>query len=65
MNRQGGVKEKIPELNLKNKEIIHSLLKKIISMEEIDMFKEDNHFPGTNIFSMDVVFTALTLATNL
>jgi hypothetical protein len=30
---QGGVKENILELNLKNKEIIHSLLKEMISME--------------------------------
>jgi hypothetical protein len=63
--RQGGVKEKIPELNLYNKEIIHPLLKEIIYMEEIDLLKEDNHFPGTKIFSMDIVFIALTLATKL
>ena len=41
------------------------MLKEIIIMEEIDLLKEDNHFPGTKIFSMDIVFTALTLATKL
>jgi hypothetical protein len=34
-------------------------------MEEIDLLKEDNHFQGTKIFSMDIVFTVLTLATKL
>ena len=65
ISRQEGAKKKVPELNLYNKEIIHPLLKEIISMEEINLLKEDNHFPGTNIFSMDIVFTALTLATKL
>jgi hypothetical protein len=36
------VKEKVPELKLYNK--------------EIDMLKEDNHFPGTKDFSMDIFF---------
>jgi hypothetical protein len=65
INRQGGVKEKIPELNLKNKEILHSLPKNIIIMEEIYLLKEDNHCPGTKILSMDIVFTGLTLAIKL
>jgi hypothetical protein len=65
INHQGGVNEKLPELNLYNKETIHPLLKEIISMEEIDMLKEDNHFLGRKIFSMDIVFTALTLATKM
>jgi hypothetical protein len=34
-------------------------------MEEIDLLKEYNHFPGTKSFSMDIVFIALTLATKL
>jgi hypothetical protein len=37
----------------------------IISMEEIDLLKEYNHFPVTKIFSMDIIFSALTLATKL
>jgi hypothetical protein len=37
ISHQGGVKEKLPELNLENKEIIHSLLMKMISMEEINL----------------------------
>jgi hypothetical protein len=37
----------------------------IINMEEIDFLKEDNHFPGTQIFSMDIVSTFLTLATKM
>jgi hypothetical protein len=44
---------------------MHSLLKEIISMEEIDLLKEDNHFPGTKNFSMDIVSTVLTLVTKL
>jgi hypothetical protein len=44
---------------------MHSLLKDIISMEEIDLLKEDNHFPGTKNFSMDIVSTVLTLVTKL
>jgi hypothetical protein len=32
-------------------------------MEEIELLKEDSCFPGTKIFSMDISFTALTLAT--
>jgi hypothetical protein len=34
-------------------------------MEEIDFLKEDNHFPGTNIFSMDIVSIVLILVTKL
>jgi hypothetical protein len=34
--------------------MLHPLLKQIISMEEIDLLKEDSHFPGTKIFSMDI-----------
>jgi hypothetical protein len=35
---------------------MHPLLREIFSMEEIDLLKEDNHFPGTKDFSMDIVF---------
>jgi hypothetical protein len=48
-----------------NKEITHPLLKEIISMKEIDLLKEDNHFLGTKIVSMDIGFIALTLATKM
>jgi hypothetical protein len=65
INPPGGVKKKVTELNLYNKEIIHSLLKEIISMEEICLLKEDNHFPGTKNFSMDIVSIVLTLVTKL
>jgi hypothetical protein len=65
INCQGGVMEKLPELNLKNKEILHSLPKNIIIMEEIELLKEDSHCPGTKILSMDIFFTALTLAIKL
>jgi hypothetical protein len=44
---------------------MYSLFKEIISMEEIDLLKEDNHFPGTNVFSMDIVFSVLTLVIKL
>jgi hypothetical protein len=44
---------------------MHPLLKEIINMEEIDLLKEDNHFPGTKDFSMDIVFSVLTLVTKL
>jgi hypothetical protein len=44
---------------------MHSLLKDIISMEEIDLLKEDNHFPSTKNFSMAIVSTVLALVTNL
>jgi hypothetical protein len=50
INRPGRVKKKVPRLNLWNKEIMCSLLKDVISMEEIDLLKEDNHFPGTKNF---------------
>jgi hypothetical protein len=42
-----------------------SLLKDIISKKEIDLLKEDNHFPGTIFFSMAIVSTVLTLVTKL
>ena len=64
-SRPGQVKEKVPGLNLYNKEIMHSLLKDIINMKEIDFLKEDNHFPGTKNFSMDTVSTVLILVTKL
>jgi hypothetical protein len=44
---------------------VRSLLKDIISMEEFDLLKEDNHFPGTKNFSMATVSTVLTLVTKL
>jgi hypothetical protein len=65
INHPGGVKKKVSELNLYNKEIVHSLLIEIINMEEINLLKEDNHFPGTKNFSMDIVSTVLTLVTKL
>jgi hypothetical protein len=34
-------------------------------MKEIDLLKEGNHFPGTKDFSMDIVFSVLTLVTKL
>jgi hypothetical protein len=34
-------------------------------MEEIDSFKEGNHSPGTNDFSVDIAFSILTLVTKL
>jgi hypothetical protein len=42
-----------------------SLLKDIISMEEIDFLKEDNHFPSTKNFSMAIVSVVLTLVTKM
>ena len=33
--------------------------------EEIDLLKEDNHFPGTYNFSMVIVSIVLTLVTKL
>jgi hypothetical protein len=42
-----------------------SLLKDVISKKEIDFLKEDNHFPGTNNFSMAIVSIVLTLVTKL
>jgi hypothetical protein len=50
INHQGGVKKKVPELSLYKKEIIYPLLKEIISMEEINLLKKDNNFPGTKDF---------------
>jgi hypothetical protein len=44
---------------------MHSLLKDIMNMKEIDLLKEDNHFLGTNNFSMDIVSTILILVTKL
>jgi hypothetical protein len=37
----------------------------VISLEEIDFLKEDNHFPGTKNFSMAIVSTVLTLVDKL
>jgi hypothetical protein len=44
---------------------MRSLLKDVISLEEIDFLKEENHFPGTKNFSMAIVSTVLTLVTKL
>jgi hypothetical protein len=44
---------------------MRSLLKDVISLEEIGFHKEDNHFPGTKNFSMAIVSTILTLVTKL
>jgi hypothetical protein len=44
---------------------MRSLLKDVISMEEIDFLKEENHFPGTKNFSMAIVSIVLTLVTKL
>jgi hypothetical protein len=59
------VKEKVPGLNLKNEETMLPLLKDVISKREIDLLKEDNHFPGTKNFSMAIVSIVLTLVTKL
>jgi hypothetical protein len=40
---------------------MRSLLKDVISMEEIDLLKEDNHFLSTKNFSMAIVSIVLTL----
>jgi hypothetical protein len=53
ISHQEGMKEKVPEPNL--------LIKEIISMEEIDY----NLFSGTKVFYMVIVFSFLTLVTNL
>jgi hypothetical protein len=42
-----------------------SLLNDVMSLEEIDLLKEDNHFLGTKNSSMAIVSTVLTLVTNL
>jgi hypothetical protein len=55
----------VPGLNLKNEETMLSLLKDIINKKEIDLLKEDNHFPGTKNFSMAIVSIVLTLVTKL
>jgi hypothetical protein len=44
---------------------MYSLFKEIIRMEEIKLLKEDDHFPGTKDFSMDIVISILTLVTKL
>jgi hypothetical protein len=44
---------------------MYSLFKEIINIEEIDLLKEDNHFPGTNVFSMDIVSFVLNLVIKL
>ena len=62
---RGGVMKEVLELKLWIKEIMYSLFKEIINIEEIDLLKEDNHFPGTNIFSMDIVSFVLTLVIKL
>jgi hypothetical protein len=59
------VKEKVSGLNLKNEETMLPLLKDVISKREIDFLKEDNHFPGTKNFSMDIVSIVLTSVTKL
>jgi hypothetical protein len=41
------------------------LLKDVISKREIDLLKEDNHFPGTKNFSMAIVSIVLTSVTKL
>jgi hypothetical protein len=58
-------KEKVPGLNLKNEETMLPLLKDVISKREIDLLKEDNHFPGTKNFSMAIVSIVLTSVTKL
>jgi hypothetical protein len=41
------------------------LLKDVITKKEINLLKEDNHFPGTKNFSMAIVSIVLTLVTKL
>jgi hypothetical protein len=55
----------VPGLNLKNEETMFFLLKDVINKKEINLFKEDNHFPGTNKFSTAIVSIVLTLVTKL
>jgi hypothetical protein len=59
------VKEKVPGLNLKNEETMFFLLKDVINKKEINLFKEDNHFPGTKNFSTAIVSIVLTSVTKL
>jgi len=54
-SHEEGMKENVQEPNLYNREII--------SMEEIEPLKEDSLFLGTKDFSMDFVFSVLTLVT--
>jgi hypothetical protein len=61
----GGVMKEVPELKLWIREIMYSLFKEIINIEEADLLKEDNHFLGTNSFSMDIVSFFLTLVIKL
>ena len=65
INHPGRVKKMAPGLNLQNEETMISLLKDVINKKEIDLLKEDNHFPGTKNFSMDIVSTVLTLVKKL
>ena len=51
---QEGMKEKVPEL-----------IRETIHMKKIDPLREDNILPGTKVFSMDIVFSILTLVTKL
>jgi hypothetical protein len=41
------------------------LLKDVISKKEINLFKEDNHFPRTKNFSMAIVSIVLSSVTKL
>jgi hypothetical protein len=63
ISRLGRVRKKMPDMNLKNKEVMCSLLNDVISLEEIDLLKEENHFPGTKNYSMAIVSTMLTFFT--
>jgi hypothetical protein len=61
----GGLMKEVPKLKLWIREIMYYLFKEIINIEEINLLKEDNHFPSTNIFSMDIVSFVLTLVIKL
>jgi hypothetical protein len=65
INHPRGEKENVPRLYLKNEETMLPLLKYVISKREIELLKEDNHFPGTKNFSMAIVSIVLTSVTKL
>jgi hypothetical protein len=54
ISHQEGMKNKVPEM-----------IRETISVEEIDSLKKDSLFLGTKDFSMDIVFSVITLVTKL
>jgi hypothetical protein len=47
------------------KENVLELIRETINMKEIDPLIEESLFPGKKVFSMDIVFSVLTLVTKL